>query len=264
MAENVKQIQTYDGVIHDIEDETARTGLSNTYTKAEADALLATKVDSSEVYDKATLNSILDSKADEANVYSKTEADALLADKANAANVYTKTEADALLADKANAADVYTISQTDGLLAAKASIDDSTTTSTAATWSADKLHTDFQGKADSSDVYTKAEVDALIGGIKMLPLLDFTTPLHSFPTHSTTEDSYTCTQDCYLYGYVQNDQLNSHSRYVTVNDLEITGHGTNTQVESYTGNVISPLPLTTGDVVKVKDQVSLYILKERS
>lgn len=166
MAENVKKFQTFDGVEHDIEDTTAREGLNNVYTKSEADALLANKVDSDEVYSKAVLNAILDSKADEDNVYSKaatddllaakanaadvytkTEADTALALKADAADVYTKTEADTLLGAKANSADVYTITQTDALLDTKASIDDTATTSTMVTWSADKSYTEFQNTA---------------------------------------------------------------------------------------------------------------------
>lgn len=173
MAENVKKFQTFDGVEHDIEDTTAREGLNNVYTKSEADALLAGKVDSDEVYSKAVLNAILDSKADEDNVYSKTATDDLLAAKANAADVYTKTEADTalalkadaadvytkteadtLLGSKANSADVYTITQADALLDAKADLDDSSTTSTVATWSADKLHTEFQNYAKLNSTNT--------------------------------------------------------------------------------------------------------------
>jgi hypothetical protein len=214
MPELVTKIKDSVDVIHDIgcdyENISNTPTIPDAYTKTETDALLANKVDNDEVYSKSVLNAILDSKADEDNVYSKTAADDLLSAKANAADVYTKSEADTLLsakadtsamdsalALKANAADVYTISQTDNLLASKAGIDDSSTTATMTTWSADKLHVDFTGKADASDVYTKAEVDALIGGIKMFPLLDFANPLYTF---DQTHLSYTTTEDCWLYG----------------------------------------------------------------
>lgn len=177
MSELVTKIKDSVDVIHDIGCDYSNISnpptIPDAYTKTETDALLAGKVDNDEVYSKAVLNAILDSKADEDNVYdksqtySKTEVDSALALKADAADVYTKTESDTALALKANSADVYTISQTDGLLDAKASVDDSSTTATMATWSADKLNVQFQGKADTSDVYTKAEVDALVGGVKM-------------------------------------------------------------------------------------------------
>lgn len=106
------------------------------YTKGQADALLAGKVDkvdgkglSTNDYTdaekalvatieskavKADVDAALALKADAASVYTKTESDAALALKANAADVYTKTESDAALALKANAADVYTKTEVDG------------------------------------------------------------------------------------------------------------------------------------------------------
>lgn len=201
---DVTKVKASDGTIYDIndvndytKDETdallaGKADVGVSYTKAEDDALLAAKADSSSV------ESALALKANVVDVYSKTEADNLLAGKADTGVSYTKAEADALLGDKANSADVYTITQTDTLLADKAGIDDSSTTATMATWSASKLAPEFQSKADSSDVYTKAEVDALIGGIKMFPRLDFANPVHSFTSGNL---SYTAVEDCWLFGY---------------------------------------------------------------
>ena len=101
---------------------------------AKEDGLFVAKTDLSNYYtkaeedaahalkaDKTEVNAALELKANAADVYTKTEADELLAAKADKATTYTKDEVDAALALKANAADVYT----------------------------------------KSEVYTKAEVDAL-------------------------------------------------------------------------------------------------------
>lgn len=175
---DVTKVKASDGTIYDIKDVSS-------YTKEEADALLADKADVGVSYTKAEEDELLYAKADEVDVrdalalkanvvdvYSKTEADNLLAGKADTGVSYTKAEDNALLADKANSADVYTITQADGLLADKAGVDDSSTTATMATWSASKLNTEFQGKADGSSVYTKDEVDALLEGLGM-GILDF-------------------------------------------------------------------------------------------
>lgn len=280
MPENVSKYQTFDGVEHDIEDTTARTALDNVYTKTETDTLLAGKVDNDEIYDKHTLNQILDSKADEADVYSKTDADALLALKANAADVYTKTEADDLLAAKANAADVYsktdadallsakadtttvdaalalkanaadvyTITQSDALLDAKAGIDDSSTTATMMTWSAEKLNVDFNGKADTSDVYTKAEVDALIGGIKMMPLLDFANPL---VTLDGTTKTFTTTKECYLCGCLQFRSDTPIGSGLKINNTLVI------QAENFNCPIyISPLKVGAGSLIEISGNVT--------
>ena len=250
MAENVKKFQTFDGVEHDIEDTAAREGLNNVYTKAEADALLAGKVDSDEVYSKTVLNAILDSKADEANVYSKTATDDLLAAKANAADVYTKSEEDAALALKADAADVYSKTDVDAI------VDDYTTKATFAAFQTD-VNAEFQNrytkseddallavKADSSDVYTKAEVDALIGGIKMFPKLDYANPLYTF---SNTNTSYTATEECYLCGTLYPaDQAYAH---ILINGTRIAANYVFTG--GYEGLYVSPIKISIGDIVTV-------------
>ena len=133
-----------------------------TYTKSETDALLLGKADSNDVYPKSDTYSrtqtddLLNQKADnsavypKSDLYTKAETDALLLGKADDGDSYTKAEDDALLGAKADASDVYTISQIDGLLDAKADIDDSSTTSTSATWSADKLNVEFQNCAKNN------------------------------------------------------------------------------------------------------------------
>ena len=143
---------------------------NNVYTKAEADALLGAKADTSalnaltnNVYTKAQSDSLLAGKADTSalnaltnNVYTKAQSDSLLAGKADTSalnaltnNVYTKAQSDSLLAGKADTSalnaltnNVYTKAQSDSLLAGKAD--------TSAL------------NALTNNVYTKAESDSLL------------------------------------------------------------------------------------------------------
>lgn len=275
MAENVKKFKTFDGAEHELEDTQARADIAdlaaNTYTKNEVDSRLTGYAEKADVYDKTEsyskteVDDALALKANAADVYAKTdtydktEVDSALTLKANVVDVYSKTETynktetDSLLGAKANSADVYTITQTDALLDAKAGIDDSSITATMATWSASKLAPEFQGKADASDVYektevyTKAEVDALIGGIKMFPNLDWANPLHTFD--ASTGASYTAIEDCWLFGSITGDGCK-----VTI-DNTIVSH----QVEKNTHQGLSTLifPLTrikAGSIVSVSSQ----------
>ena len=259
---DVTKVKASDGIIYDINDV-------NDYTKDETDALLAGKADVGDSYTKAENDALLAAKADSTSVdsalalkanvvdvYSKTEADNLLAGKAAVGNSYTKAEDDALLLAKANAADVYTITQTDALLDAKAGIDDSSVTATMATWSASKLAPEFQGKVDASDVYnktevyTKAEVDALIGGIKMFPDLDWSNPIW---TASSATDTFTASGKCYLYGWAQG-----------TSNVSINVNGGEVSIKSGIGNTDAtatpyPIELRSGDVVTLSDVTVYYI-----
>ena len=270
---DVTKVKASDGTIYDINDV-------NDYTKDETDALLAGKADVGVSYTKAEDDALLAAKADttsvdsalalKANVvdvYSKTEADNLLAGKADTGVSYTKAEDDALLLAKANAADVYTITQTDALLDAKAGVDDSSITATMATWSASKLAPEFQGKADASDVYdktevyTKAEVDALIGGIKMLPLLDFANPLYTFP--NTDLSDYVVQEDCYLFISTANAASTNWGRII-INGTPIT-----VSSGSYAAAAVPTLiRLVAGDSISTQNipqnYGNIYLLRERS
>lgn len=262
---DVFKVKASDGTIYDIndvndytKDETdallaGKADVGDSYTKAEDDALLAEKANASDVTSELAL------KANVVDVYSKTEADNLLAGKADTGVSYTKAEDDALLGDKANSADVYTITQADTLLASKADIDNSSITSTVATWSASKLTPEFQSKADSSDVYTKAEVDALIGGIKMMPLLDWANPVW---TSATASDSFTATGKCYLYGWIQGG-----------GEVGIRVNGGEVSVKSgisTTDAAVTPYPieLVAGDVVTFNNATAylnkVHVYVERS
>ncbi|MBO7078190.1 MAG: hypothetical protein J6W64_00075 [Bacilli bacterium] len=78
------------------------------YTKAETDALLADKADTTDVYTKAEVDSDLALKADASDVYTKAEVDADLETKADSSDVYTKSAADekfALASDLASKQD---------------------------------------------------------------------------------------------------------------------------------------------------------------
>lgn len=260
---DVTKVKASDGTIYDVKD-------SSSYTKDEADALLANKADVGVSYTKAEDDALLAEKANASDVtsglalkanvvdvYSKNEADNLLAGKADTGVSYTKAEADALLGDKANSADVYTIAQTDGLLADKASVDDSSTTATMATWSASKLAPEFQGKADSNDVYTKTEVDALIGGIKMFPNLDYGNPAHTF---SSGNLSFTATKECWLLGSVHS--TGGNPRYVKINGtILIMSFG---YPSTFDGRVqVGPYRIKVGDTVECEvDSSQLFIFEE--
>ena len=281
---DVTKVKASDGTIYDIndvddytKDETdallaGKADVGVSYTKAEDDALLAAKADASDVaaelalkanvvdvYSKTEADNLLAGKADTGVSYTKAEDDALLAGKADAGVSYTKAEDDALLADKANAADVYTITQTDALLDTKAGVDDSSITATMATWSASKLAPEFQGKADSSDVYTKAEVDALIGGIKMIPLLDWANPIW---TSSSASDSYTATGKCYLYGWIQGGSEVA---------IRVNGGEVSIKTAIYSTDAAAtpfPIELVAGDVVTFNDATTylnkVHVYVERS
>ena len=178
MPENIKQVKTYDGEIHDLE-----VDLTNYYNKSETDTLLNGKVDNSTLdvyyttsetdtllnakadkdttYTKSQTDSLLDDKADKANTYTDAQVDVLLANKADSANVYTKADTDTLLATKANADSVYTKAEADVLLNAKADSADVYTKTEVYTKS--EVDTALGGKADTGVSYTKAEDDALLG-----------------------------------------------------------------------------------------------------
>lgn len=246
---------------------------TETYSKTEVDDALVLKANvadvyaKTETYDKTEVDSALTLKANVVDVYSKTETDTMLGAKANSADVYTKTEADNLLGAKANSADVYTITQSDALLDTKCGIDDTSITATVMTWSASKLNVDFSGKADSTDVYsktevyTKAEVDALIGGLKMFPLLDFSNPIDSFTTN--TELNYTVPEDCWML-VTTADAASTGFGKVIINGLALTvskgGDG---------GGCCPPLlRVKQGDVITTTGYPQayggIYFLRERS
>lgn len=289
MADNVKKFKTFDGVEHDLEDTQARADIAdiaaNTYTKTEIDSRLTGYAEKTDVYDKTEtyskteVDDALTLKANVADVYAKTETydktevDSALTLKANVVDVYSKTETynktetDNLLGAKANSADVYTITQSDALLDTKCGIDDTSITATVMTWSANKLNVDFSGKADTTDVYsksevyTKAEVDALIGGIQMFPLLDFANPIDSFTTN--TELNYTVPEDCWML-VATADAASTGFGKVIINGLELTvskgGNG---------GGCCPPLlRVKQGDVITTTGYPQayggIYFLRERS
>ena len=221
----------------------ADVGLS--YTKSEEEALLdqkantsaveaglATKADITSVYTKSETDTLLDSKADDGDSYTKAEEDSLLADKADVGVSYTKTEADALLAYKADVGDSYTKAEDDALLA---------------------------DKADSTDVYTKAEVDALIAGIggNMLAL-DFANPLYSF---SSTNLTYTATEDCYLFGNISTAGTTAtDSAYtLSIEGVELS-HAfiPGTVTKSTFGAFIGPIKLVAGQTVTITLSSNVY------
>lgn len=260
---DVTKVKASDGTIYDINDV-------NDYTKDETDALLAGKADVGVSYTKAEDDALLAAKADSSNVdsalalkanvvdvYSKTEADNLLAGKAAVGDSYTKAEDDALLAAKADASTTYTKTEVDNALALKA--DASTTYTKTEVDTALALKADDADVYDKTEVYTKAEVDALIGGVKMFPNLDWANPVHTF---TTSDRSYTAVEDCYLTGIIQFNSSIGVTDGIYINGVRVYG------AENY--NVSSVIPITlikAGVTVEVRGSVlnswtALNIFKE--
>lgn len=88
-----------------------KANVGDSYTKAEADNLLAAKANSASVYTKTQVDGLVEPKADKSYV------DTELGKKADASTTYSKTEVDGLVAPKANAADVYTKTEVDNMFA---------------------------------------------------------------------------------------------------------------------------------------------------
>lgn len=275
---DVTKVQASDGTIYTINDEDDYTKdeidamLANkadvgvSYTKAEDDALLAGKASNSDLLNGLAL------KADKDTTYTKTEVDDLLATKAGVGDSYTKAEDDALLdakADKtdvddalllkADKADTYTKSETDVLLAGKADVGDSYTKAEDDALLADKA--DSTDVYDKTEVYTKAEVDALIGGLKMFPLLDFANPIDTFNT--TTEMNYTVPEDCWML-ISTGDAAGTERGFVFINGLKLAIS------RGGEGGACSPslLRVAQGDVITTRNcpqaYGGIYFLRERS
>lgn len=128
---------------------------------------------------------------------------------------------------------------------------DDTSTSISKVWSSSKVNSELGTKANSSNVYTKAEIDALIAGIGGggMPVLNYGSPLHSFGTTLT----YTANGDCWVVGSTNVDGANNFQN-VKVNDVSVA-------IGSYTassglGGVYSSseffaVKVKSGDVVTV-------------
>lgn len=92
-----------------------------------------------------------------------------LSSKANTADVYTKAQVDTALAAKADTSDIPTktsqLQNDSGFItsAQVPTIDDSSVSSTSV-WSSYKTSAELGNKANSSDVYTKSEVDTALSG----------------------------------------------------------------------------------------------------
>lgn len=92
------------------------SGLTNTYTKAQADALLAQKASTATTYTRTQVDTMFTNYYDKTESYSSSEVDTLLDAKASTATTYTKSDVDALLMAKANTATTYTKTTVDSLL----------------------------------------------------------------------------------------------------------------------------------------------------
>lgn len=107
---------------------------------------LAAKADASDVYTKAEVDTALSGKMDNDGAYTKAETLGLLASKADTDDVYTKNAVDTKLAAKASQAGL------DAEAALRVAADATLTTAVAA-------------KANSADVYTKAQADAITNAL---------------------------------------------------------------------------------------------------
>ena len=95
----------------------AAYGITNAYTKTEADTLLNNKADKSTTYTKVEVDGITVLKADKTTTYTKTESDTLLNNKADKSTTYTKVESDILFNGKADKTTTYTKTEVDTLVA---------------------------------------------------------------------------------------------------------------------------------------------------
>ena len=111
------------------------------------------------------------SKTDLTDYYNKTAIDTALGNKANTGDVYTKSEVDTSLNTKANVSTTYSKTETDILFNNKAN-----TTHTHVSGDITDLQTTLSPyasvetvnmKANSTDVYTKAEVDTKVSSIDL-------------------------------------------------------------------------------------------------
>lgn len=92
-----------------------------------------------------------------------------LSSKANAADIYTKAQVDTALAAKADTSDIPTKTsqlQNDSgfITSAQVPTIDDTAVSSTSVWSSYKTSAELGNKANSSDVYTKTEVDTALSG----------------------------------------------------------------------------------------------------
>lgn len=164
--------QTYskteiNNIIDNIETGTGGTvDLTNYYKKNEVNNMLATKADNSTISTLATKTE-LSLKANSSDVYTKREVDELIdsietgTGGTTPVDTYSKSEIDLKLSLKADSAntysrsELYTRRQIDSKLSDKTDVSRTTT-----------LELELNKKANSSDVYTKAEVDNLIDNIE--------------------------------------------------------------------------------------------------
>lgn len=117
---------------------------------------------------QSIVTNLLALKANLTDVYTKAEVNTALAGKADASDVYDKTTANQLLAGKADVGLSYTKNETDTLLAGKPSTTALDNETTARQQADNDLNTALGGKANLSDVYTKAQADALHNAMQAL------------------------------------------------------------------------------------------------
>ena len=131
----------------------------------------SSKTDLTDYYNKTAIDTALSNKANTGNVYTKSEVDTALSTKANISDVYTKSEVDTSLNTKANVSTTYSKTETDILFNNKAN-----TTHTHVSGDITDLQTTLSPyasvetvnmKANSTDVYTKAEVDTKVSSIDL-------------------------------------------------------------------------------------------------
>ena len=137
------------------------------YNKTETDALLATKADTSDLpdmtqyYTKSATDTLLNNKADKSDTYTKAQVDSALALKANQATTYTKTETNTLLDAKVSKFQLDSDIPVGDVWAAQVE----------QAFDSDIGYFDKVSNR-ALNVYTKAQVDAIIAGL--------------FPTKSAT------------------------------------------------------------------------------
>lgn len=131
---------------------------ANYYDKTAVDTALAGKANTADVYTKTEVDDAIEnavSNIPAIDAYTKTEVNGLLAGKADAATTYTKTEVDA----KADALTGSISTEVARATAAEEALEDGVK---ALETSVGSLQTAVALKANTADVYTKSDTDAML------------------------------------------------------------------------------------------------------
>ena len=139
-----------------------KPSLTNYYTKSETDDTFVSKsvYNQKEIATSKALTQLNDNKADKSTTYTKTEVDGLIPTVPT--NVSAFTNDAGYLTQHQSLSNYYTKTETDNTFVSQADFDVKEEVIS------DGLNTLNTSKADASSVYTKSEIDAMIGNINTI------------------------------------------------------------------------------------------------